>query len=102
MPEKWSERCATDGVAKIQGLECLFTNIVRILVPLVGLAFFVMLIVGAFQFMNSGADPKAAQKARATLTSAIVGLVVFFGIWFILKLIQAITGVDVTQFIIPG
>jgi len=51
--------------------------------------------------MTSGGEPKAVAKARATITAAIFGLVLFFGIWFILLLIKAITGVDVTQFVIP-
>lgn len=106
MPEAWSDRCKTvvNGVevATIQGLECVFTNIVRVLVPLIGLAFFIMLIAGAFQFMTAGGEAKAIEKARATITSALVGLVLFFGIWFILLLIKTITGVDVTQFVIPS
>jgi len=106
MPTVWTKRCFQEiegvDVATIQGLECVFANIVRVLIPFVGLAMFIMLIVGAFQYMNAGSDPKAAQKAKATLTSALIGLILFFGIWFILKLIQTITGVDVTIFKIPG
>ena len=110
MPDDWSNliagqpnRCATpDGVATIQGFECIFINVVRVLVPLVGLAFFIMLITGAFQFITAGGEAKALQKARGTLTFAFFGLIAFFGIWFILQLIKTITGVDVTKFIIPS
>lgn len=102
----WGERCVKEingvQVATIQGLECIFINIVRVLVPLVGLAFFIMLIAGSFQMMTAGSEPKAVQKARATITAAIFGLVLFFGIWFILLLIKTITGVNVTKFEIPG
>jgi len=102
-PEPWpSPRCVQDGVATIQGFECLFTNIVRILTPIAGLAVFIMFIAGAFQMITAGGEAKQLQKARKTLTAAVLGLVVFVGIWFILKLIQAITGVDVTKFEIPG
>lgn len=102
-PEPWSEpRCATDNVATLQGFECIFTNIVRVLVPIAGLAFFIMLVVGSFQLITAGGDAKQVQKARATLTSAIAGFAAFFGIWFVLLLIRTITGVDVTQFVIPG
>jgi len=102
-PEEWaSPRCVTsDRVATLQGFECIFTNITRILVPLAGILLFIMLIIGSFQLMTAGSDPKQAQKAKATLTYAIIGLVVFLGIWFILLLIKAITGVDVTKFAIP-
>ncbi len=109
-PQPWgdiSKRClgqipGTEDVATIQGFECLFINIVRILTPIAGLAMFIMLIVGSFQLLTAGGEAKAIQKARATLTYAIAGLVIFLGIWFILRLIQTITGVDVTKFEIPG
>jgi len=111
-PEAWSGDCivkvtpAPSGpefeVATIQGFECLFKNIVRILTPIAGLAVFIMFIAGAFQMITAGGEAKQLQKARKTLTAAVLGLVVFVGIWFILKLIQAITGVDVTKFEIPG
>jgi len=111
LPQPWTpNRCVqevtVDGqtieVATIQGFECLFINIVRILTPIAGLAMFVMLIVGSFQLLTSGGDAKAVQKAKATLTYAIAGIVIFLGIWFVLRLIQTITGVDVTKFEIPG
>lgn len=106
-PEPWSTpRCVVTEndveVATIQGFECIFKNVVRILTPIAGLAVFAMLIVGAFQMITAGGEAKQIQKARKTLTFAVLGLVLFIGIWFILKLIKAITGVDVTLFQIPG
>jgi len=111
-PEAWSGDCivkvtpAPSGpefeVATIQGFECLFKNIVRILTPIAGLAVFITFIAGAFQMITAGGEAKQIQKARKTLTAAVLGLVVFVGIWFILLLIKAITGVDVTKFEIPG
>ena len=99
----WSPRCQdSQGVAYIQGFECIFANIVNLLVPLAGLALFIMLIVGSFSLLTAGGEAKQIEKARKTITYAIFGLVAFLGIWFILKLIQTITGVDVTQFAIPG
>ncbi len=101
-PEAWSDRCQEGGVAKIQGFECIFTNIVRVLTPIAGLLVFIMIIVGAFQLITAGGEAKEVQKARKTLTAAIAGLVLLIGIWFILLLIKTITGVDVTKFEIPG
>lgn len=89
-------------VATIQGFECIFTNIVRILTPIAGLAVFITFVAGAFQMITAGGEAKQIQKARKTLTFAILGLVIFVGIWFILNLIKTITGVDVTKFEIPG
>jgi hypothetical protein len=91
-----------EDVPTIQGLECLFINIVRIITPLAGLALFIMLIIGSLQLLTSGGDAKATQKAGQTITWAIVGLVLLLGIWFVLQLVKTITGVDVTKFVIPG
>lgn len=105
MPEDWKGRCVstTDpDVATIQGLECLFVNIVRVLTPIAGLLLFIMLIIGSFKYLTSGGDPKKTQSAQQTFTWAIAGIVIFFGIWFVLQLIKTITGVDVTIFEIPG
>lgn len=112
VPQPWKEIESSPGrcvqtvngveVATIQGLECLFINVVRILVPIFGLVLFIMLIVGSFQLLTAGGEAKSIQKARQTLTYAILGIVLFLGIWFVLTLIRTITGVDVTKFEIPG
>lgn len=103
---EWKERCyeLADGepIATIQGLECIFINILNIATSLAGLAVFIMLLVGGFKYLTSGGDPKAAQSARNTLTYAILGLVLVIAAWFILKFIAEFTGVEVTIFKIPG
>lgn len=108
-PEEWEvlqtpgKPCVLEGdVATIQGLECLFINVTRVLTPIVGITLFIMLVIGALKYLTSAGDPKKTQSAQQTLTWAIAGIVIFFGIWFILQLIKAITGVDVTRFEIPG
>lgn len=103
VPEPWIEGdCVVNGVATLQGFECLFANVVRILTPIAVLAVFIMLIVGSLKLLTSGGDPKQTQQAQQTLTYAIFGLVLFVGIWFILQLIKTVTGIDVTIFKIPG
>lgn len=102
VPESWSERCQENEVATIQGFECIFQNIIRILLPLLAIALFVMLVLGSFEWLTSSGDPKKLQKARSTMTYAIIGLVLFFGIYFIFNLIKTLTGVSFMEFAIPG
>lgn len=107
----WTNKCApvvtvgkntyTD-VASIQGFECLFYNILQVIVVLAGISFFIMFIVGGFQYLFSSGDPKKAAAASSTLTMAIIGLIGIICSWFILSFIQKFTGVNVTDFIIPG
>lgn len=90
---------AQDGEpAKLEGLEAVFENIVSLITTVAGFALFIMLIVGGFRFLTSGGDPKAVESAKGTLTYAILGLVLIIASILILKLIEEITGVQVTIF----
>ncbi len=102
----WSGKCLGTGlasdVATIQGLECLFYNLLQVIVGFAGLAFFIMFIIGGFKYLFSSGDDKKAAAASSTLTMAITGLIGVIASWFILTLIQKFTGVDVTHFVIPN
>jgi len=114
-PRDWnfqqSGRCVTrvtagnevfTDIATIQGFECLFFNILQVIVIIAGLAFLFMFITGGFKYLFSGSEQKAVAAASSTLTSAIIGLVGIIASWLILKLIQDFTGINVTIFTIPG
>jgi len=99
----WSSgTCVKDGIATIQGFECLYKNVLQVIVGLAGLVFFAMFLVGGFKYLTSGGDPKKAAAATSTLTSALIGLVGVIISWFILLFIKNFTGIDVTQFTIPA
>jgi hypothetical protein len=99
-------RCVGSGdftdVATIQGLECLFYNVLQVIVFFAGLAFFYMFISGGYNYLFSGGDSKKIASASSTLTMAILGLVGVIGSWLILSLIEKFTGVAITKFLIPG
>lgn len=94
----WTSRCQTDGVATIQGFECLYKNILQVLIPIAGLVFFAMFISGGFKYLTSSGDSKKAAAASHTLTMAFIGLVGVIISWLILLFIKTITGIDVTIF----
>lgn len=90
--------CTEGDVATIKGLECAFGNFISVILALAGIILFVMLVVGGFRYLVSGGDPKAVEAAKATLTHAILGLVILVLAFLILVFIKQITGVDVTIF----
>jgi len=103
----WSGRCVKSAggfndIATIQGLECLFFNVLQVIVTLAGIAFLFMFISGGFKYLFSSGEQKAVAAAGATLTSAFIGLIGIIASWLILKIIQDFTGVNVTIFKIPG
>jgi len=98
-------RCVSSAdptVPTIQGVECLFENVLKVVVTVAGLAFLIMFIVGGFQYMQSSNDPKATAAASSTLTYALIGLVGVIVSWLILSFIGTFTGANVTDFTIPG
>mgnify|MGYP001583836018 CR=1 FL=1 len=87
--------------AKISDILIVVRNIIRLLAPVAGLAFFIMIIVGGYQFLTSGGDPKGVAQARSTLTYAIIGILLVVSAWLILVVIKEIAGVDVTTVKFP-
>ena len=87
-----------DGVATLRGLEGIFQNIITVVLGFAGIALFIMLIIGGFKFITSGGDPKAAESARNTLTSAIAGMVLLASAYLILRFIGVFTGAQVENF----
>lgn len=95
--KEWIDKTG-EGPAQFKDIETIFENIAGIIFPLGGIAVFIMLIVGGFQHLTAAGNPEATQKAWKTITSAVTGLVLLIGIWFILRFIRQFTGVDVTKF----
>lgn len=104
----WDTSCfskTVPGAEKVATIQCivpLFGNLVQGALALSGVALFVMLLVGGFNFLLSGGDQKKLETARGTLTNAVIGLVVIVAAFLIIKTVSVFTGVDnVTKFVIP-
>jgi len=104
LAQAWKPGCyeevGGEKVATLKGFECIFANILNVVVRLAGIALFVMLLIGSIKLMTAGGDAKKAQSAQQTLTYAIIGLITIIGTWFIFLLIKTFTGVDVLKFTI--
>jgi hypothetical protein len=89
-------------VATIQGLECLIANVFTVFLTLLGLAGFVMFIIGSFYWLISGGNAKHVETARGTMTYAVAGIVLALSSFIILKLIADFTGVQtILEFRVP-
>jgi len=89
---------------QLSDLNGIFKIIINSITTIAILIFFIMMLLGGFRFLFSGGDAKAVEKARDTLMHAVIGLVVLILIWFLLLAVEAVTGVEVTNFYIgiPG
>jgi len=82
--------------ASFEDLGKIISNILNIALRLAGIAAFIMIIVGGFQYLTAGGDPKKTQAAGQTITYAVFGLIAVIAAWFILLFIKKFTGVDIT------
>lgn len=84
---------AITDVATIQGIECLVANILATAITIIGIAAFVMFLVGSFRWLTAGANTKGVEGGRNALTFAVLGIVVALASWVILRFISDFTGV---------
>ena len=101
--QEWSGICVEGDVATIQGLQCLIGNVLQVGVAGVGLAGFVMMIVGAFKYLLSGGNAKGVDDGQKTMTYAVGGLILALSAYFIINIIADFTGVNaILNFTIPA
>lgn len=95
--------CVENGdVATIQCLAPMFERVVQGILALSGVALFVMLVIGGYNFLLSGGDQKKLEMAKGTITGALLGLVIMVIAFLIIKTVATFTGVTtVTEFNIP-
>lgn len=82
----------------ISGFQNLYVNVITVFLEIGGIILFIMLLVGGFQYLTSGGDPKGTETARKTITYAIGGFVLLVLSFLIIKLIEVFTGAPVTTF----
>ncbi len=81
-------------VATISSLVSVFGNVIRAVTAFAGVVLFVMLVIGGFTFLFSGGDQKKLEKAKGTISNAIIGLALLVGSYLILLIIQKVTGIQ--------
>lgn len=80
------------SLSSISGVVSLFVNISFILAGLILLFYFILGGIGLIS--SSGeSDPQKAEQAKKTITSALIGFVVVFTSYWIVKLIGELFGI---------
>jgi hypothetical protein len=80
--------------------EILSTLIVSLFVvaALIALLF---LLIGGFKWIISGGDFDKVESARSTIIAALIGLVVTFLSFFMLQILLALFGINLTNLSLP-
>ena len=80
-------------------------NIVPVVIQMIlivaALVALVFLIVGGIKWITSGGDKTAVESARGTITSALIGLLIVFAAWAIIRLIEYFFGLAILDLKVP-
>lgn len=77
------------------GASSLINNILPNVYVAAGLIIFFMIILGGFTILTGAKDPHKIEEGGKTITSAIMGLLVLFASYWIIQIIQVITGASI-------
>ena len=92
MFKDWGE-CVKDGVATLDCLPAIFSNLLTALLLFVGTTALIIFIVGGFKLIHSGGDPKKLEGARNNFIYGILGLLIVLFSFAIMIIISHVTGV---------
>ena len=97
--EKFFGPGSTTKLKELTGVGSLVTAVIQIAFALAGIIFIVLLIVGGIG-MIAGAgrdDPEQVAKGKQAATSALIGFIVVFAAYWIVQLIEVLTGISILQ-----
>lgn len=75
-------------------LNLFLGNIIAILLIVGVIVAFIFIIIGAIEWMTAGNDKAKMESARGKVVSAVIGLVILFAVFAIMKLIGAFFGIE--------
>jgi hypothetical protein len=79
----------------IEFLGTIIPNLIGLLFLVGIVVFFFMLVFGALQWIFSGGDKGALEAARGRITSALVGIIILFSTFAVIKLIETFFGINI-------
>jgi len=88
------EQCMEDGVATLGCIPVIIQNLISAALAFSGLVALVLFIYAGATYITSKGDPTKVENAKKTMTYAILGLILIFLSFFIIRLISTLTGVD--------
>ncbi len=87
----------TDSITKFGTLGQLISPLLRNAILLAGIIFFILIVFGGVTYiMNAGSgDKDGMEKGQNALTSAVLGLIIVFIAYFIIRIVEYLTNVAI-------
>lgn len=93
-PAKLNPQSGDAGLTQLSNIIVKFINITLIVAAVV---FFFIFLIGGIKWIVAGGDKAQIESARKTLANAIIGLVIVFALFAILRLIDTLFGTNLLQ-----
>lgn len=87
---------STDTVAKVFGTPAsLFNTLIPVIFTVAGVILFFLLLFGGFSIIMAHGEPKELEKGSKVLTGALIGFLLIIASYWIMQIIQIVTGVPI-------
>lgn len=73
----------------------IISTLIKLILVVAAIIAFVFLVIGGIKWITSGGDKEGTQKAQGTITAALVGLVIVFAAWAIIRLLEVFFGFQI-------
>jgi len=83
-----------------EGIGGIISTLLQNIYVLAGILLFILLIVGGFSFIIGAGEenPEKAKKGKQAITAALIGFAIIFCSFWIVKIIEIITGMSIVEF----
>jgi len=97
--EKFFGPDSATKLKKLGGIGSLVSIVIQIAFALAGIVFILLLIAGGIAMIaGAGTDnPEQAAKGKRAATSALIGFIIVFVAYWIVQLIEVLTGITILQ-----
>jgi len=70
----------------------IVNELVKYIFPAAGIALLIYIIIGGYQMMLSGGDPKNIAAGKEKITNAIIGFIIVFAAYWIAQAVAVLLG----------
>ena len=86
-----------NGLEGADFFSALIKSLIGLSFVLASIIFIFILIMGAIQWISSGGDKGAVQSAQGKITNAVIGLVILFSLFALLRVVGDFFGLEIFQ-----
>ena len=90
-------RLGTSVRDEFRNLGALLSTVLNFILGVGAFLMFLFLVIGGLRYIFSGGDEKAIAAAKGQITVAIVGFLIIFLSFVIIRIIEFLTGLDIVS-----